>query len=176
MSETPPPEPGAHRLKAPLVAGVVLGLLVVGWTFVMGLMGWYLDPAPIDPFWVVIAIQTVVLVATLARTRQDRVYGAQVGVGLMTSAVAAVIVFIGSLLFTTVAFPDYFADLRRVRERILREQGMAEAEIVEVMDRVASSQTPTGQAFAGFMGTLGTGLVVSLAAAAVLRDRASRPT
>jgi len=158
-------------LKTPVVAGLVLGLLVVAWTFVMGFTGWYLDPALLNLFWIVILFQIVVLVVTLRRTRPGRRYGAQVGVGLITSAVAAVLVFLGSLLFTGVVFPDYFADLREAQERMLLAEGMSPEDVQQTLDDVAPSQTPGSQAWAGFMGTLGTGMVVSLVAAIFLRDR-----
>lgn len=162
------------KLQTPILAGVILGLLVVGWTLVMGLTGWYLDPDRLHLFWLVVVIQIVVLAVTLLKTRVGRGYRGQVGVGMITSAIAAVIVFIGSALFTTTIFPDYFEDLRAVRERVLREEGMPEAEIEETLDEIAASQTPTGQAFAGFMGTLGTGLAASLVVAAFLREKNQR--
>lgn len=171
-ASSPPLEASAaRRLEAPLIAGLVLGGLSVLWTFVMGLTGWYLDPDRLHLFWVVIAVQLVVLVALLARMRHQNRFVRQVGLGAMASAVGAVVVFVGSVLFTGVAYPSYFSDLRAVREEILREQGMPEPEIEETLTRIAASQTPTGQAFAGFMATLGTGFVVSLVGAAFLRRR-----
>lgn len=157
--------------KTALVAGAVLGLSVEAWTAVMALTGWYLDPVLLHLFWVVVALQIVTLVAVLRRTREGRGYGAQVGTGLVTSAVAAVVVFVGALLLLTFVFPDYFERLREAQEQAMLAAGASQAEVNETLDAAAPSRTPTGQAFAGFMGTLGTGLVVSLLAAAVLRDR-----
>jgi len=171
MREGSSPDDSGSALETPLRAGVALGLLVVGWLFVMGLTGWYLDPAMLGLFWVGVGIQAVVLVATLWRTRKGAGYRRQLGFGMMTSAVGAVIVFVGSALLTTLALPTYFDDLRTVRERELRESGMAPAEVEETLDGIAASQTPTGHAFAGLMGTLGTGFVVSGVAALFLRDR-----
>lgn len=171
----PSAEPAAQRLKAPLVAGLVLGALAVLWTFVMGLTGWYRNPDRLVLFWVAIGLQLVVLVVLLARTRRENPFARQVGLGLMASAVAAVLVFVGWLFFTTTAFPAYFSELRVVREGILREQGMPEPEIEATLQRIAASQTPTGQAFAGFMGTLGTGFAISALAAAFMRRRNPAP-
>lgn len=163
-----PPEP---LPRTPLLAGAVLGCMVVAWLFVMGLSGWYLEAARLQLLWVVVALHLGVLVVTLWRTRTTSGYRRQVGLGLMTSAVAAVIVFVGSAVLTTVALPGYFEELHTVRERELREGGMAQAEVEETLDGIAASQTPTGHAFAGLMGTLGTGFVISSVAAAFLRDR-----
>lgn len=167
--------PASRRLAAPAVAGAVLGLLVVAWTFLMGVTGWYRTPSSLSLFWVVIALQAIVIVATLWRTRPGRSYGQQVGTGLIASAVASVFVFVGSFVFTTVAFPTYFRDVREVRESVLREQGLPEAEIEETLERVGASQTPTGQAFASYMAILGTGFVVSVVAAAFLSERKRDP-
>lgn len=157
--------------KAPLIAGLMLGLLIVGWSFVMGITGWYLDPQSFHLFWVAVALQALVLTVTLMRTRQGRSYGEQVGIGLATSAVASILVFVGSLLFTAIVFPHYFADLRDAQRTELLSRGMNEDQVVKVLEETAPSRTPGGQAFAGFMGTLGTGFVVSLVAAAFLRER-----
>src|SRR5690606_15075282 len=97
--------PASRRLAAPAVPGVVRGLLVVAWTFLTGVTGWYRTPSSLSLFWVVIALQAIVIVATLWRTRPGRSYGQQVGTGLIASAVASVFVFVGSFVFTTVAFP-----------------------------------------------------------------------
>lgn len=157
--------------RVPLLAGAAMGLLVVAWLFVMGLTGWYRDPERLPLLWVAVALQVAVLVGALWRTRDGAGYRRQVGFGLMSSAVAAVIVFVGSALLTTLAVPSYFDDLQTVRERDLRQTGMAESEIEETLEGIAASQTPTGHAFAGLMGTLGTGFVASGVAAAFLRER-----
>lgn len=161
--------------RVSLVAGASSGLLIVAWVFVMGLTGWYRDPATYHLFWITVGIEAVVILAALWWTRRRPTYSRRVAIGLIASAVAAPIVFVGWTVFTTLAFPSYFDDLRAVRERTLRARGLEDEAVEATLDGMAASQTPTGQAFAGFMGTLGTGFVVSLAGAAVLRGRARQP-
>lgn len=158
-------------MKDAVGAGAVLGICAVAWTYVMGITGWYLDPEKLYLFWVVIAMQVVVLGALLARTRPGRSYGAQVGMGMVTSAVGAVVLFIGSLVFTMVLFPHYFEDLLAVQEAMIRAEGLSEEKVTEMLEAARASRTPTGHAFAGFMGTLGVGVVASLLLALGIRDR-----
>ena len=182
-------------MKTAVVAGIVLGLLVAGWTLVMGFTGWYKDPALSSAFFAVVLIQIAVLIVTLAKTRDTRTYFGQVGVGLVTSLVAAVIIFGSSMVFTTrspsraaraacrviifgssmvfttVLFPEYFEELRAMQELLLREQGLDEQEIRAQLAAGAAMQTPFMQAFAGFVGTTITGLVVSVVAAIFLRKK-----
>ena len=159
-------------MKTAALAGIVLGLLVAGWTLVMGFTGWYKDPALSSAFFAVVLIQIVVLIVTLAKTRESRGYLGQIGVGVVASLVAAVIIFGSSMVFTTVLFPEYFEELRAMQELLLREQGLDEAAIREQVAAAAPMQTPFMQAFAGFAGTTVTGLVVSAVAAIFLRKRA----
>ncbi|OGF18011.1 MAG: hypothetical protein A2W00_15185 [Candidatus Eisenbacteria bacterium RBG_16_71_46] len=153
-------------------AGVVLGVLVVVWTFVMGFTGWYKDPALLNLFYVVIPIQIGVLVWALRQTAaQGRRYGSQVGAGTLISLIGGVIIIAGSILFTTVVFPNYFSELAAIQERMLQQAGHGEAEIREVMAMTAKTATPVFQAVFGFVGTMVTGVVASLAIGAFARAR-----
>src|SRR5512134_130172 len=113
-----------------LKAGIVLGLLVEVWTYLMGFTGWYKDPQLMNLFWVVIALQIAVLMWALKRTAAEgRGYGGQVGAGTLVSLVGGVFVIVGSLVFTMVVFPNYFTDLAAIQEQMLRTAGRSEAEI-----------------------------------------------
>lgn len=161
-----------HRsMKTGIIAGVVLGLLVVAWTFVMGVTGWYLDPSLAGLFALVVVIEVVVLVLTLRTTRHERDYFAQVGLGTLASVVASVIIFAGSILFTTVAYPTYFQDLRAVEEATLRAEGRSDAEVQAEIADSAQMQAPVAQATAGLMGTIATGIAASAVAALFLRKK-----
>jgi hypothetical protein len=163
-------------MKRAVVGGVVLGSVVVAWTYVMGITGWYLDPEMLHLFWGVVLLQVAVLGVLLARTRSGRSYGAQVGAGMVASAVGAVFVFLGSLLFTMVLFPHYFEDLLALQERMMRAEGLPEETLSATLEEARASRTPTGHAFAGFMGTLGVGFIASLALAIGLHDRSAKRT
>ena len=66
-----------------------------------------------------------------------------------------------SLLFTMVAFPDYFTEAEALRRQALAAQGKLAAEIEQTIIAERSSATPMANAMAGFIGTLVTGIVVS---------------
>jgi hypothetical protein len=155
-----------------LSTGVLIGVLCAIWTFVMGFTGWYKDPAMANLFFLVIPIEIAGLVWGLKRTAaEERTYRAQVVAGTLMSVVAGVIIIVSSLLFTTVAFPEYFQELEAAQRQILQSQGKSAAEIEQTIRENASATTPMGQALAGFVGTLVTGILASAAIAIVVRER-----
>jgi hypothetical protein len=160
-----------------LAAGLVIGVLCGGWTFVMGFTGWYKDPAMAAYGFlpVVMLIEISGLLWGLRRTaaEQGRTYSGQVVAGTLISILAGVVIMASSLLFTTVAFPDYFNELNAASRDIMVTQGKTEAEIADVLDAAAPMQTPLANAFAGFLGTFVTGVIVSAVAAVWIRARPS---
>jgi len=145
-----------------LSAGVLIGVLCGAWTFVMGWTGWFKDPVLLRLFFVVILIEIAGLVWGLRRTaKEGRTYGGQIVAGTMMAIIAGVIIIGSSLLFTTVVFPNYFNELQSAYRTILQQQGKSEAEIATLMQNEIAGQTPMGQAMAGFLGTLVTGIVSS---------------
>lgn len=160
-------------MKPILTAGISLGVLVAIWTFVMGFTGWYKDPALAFLFVpVAIVINVGLIVWGLMRTAKDgRRYWSQVGAGVLIGIVGAIIIFCGSLLFTTVAFPEYFEELRVMHAETLRAAGQNEAEIKAQLDLVATAQTPVINAVTGVIGTLMTSFVAALITAAFVRSK-----
>jgi len=158
-------------MSTPVRAGVLLGVLVVAWMFVMGLTGWYKDPVLLSLFFLVIPLEIVVVVWALVRTAPTASYGTQVVNGLVLSLVAGVIVFCGSLVFTTVAFPNYFTELQGVQAGMLKAQGLSEADIRTQVEASAAMQTPLVNAVTGFAGTIVTGLVTAVVAGFFLRRK-----
>ena len=154
--------------------GILLGLAVELWTYVLGFAGWYRDPVLQSLFWAVIVFQIIILFFALRQTAaQGRTYGSQVGAGALISLTAGVVIFVGSYLFTTVVFPDYFAEVRAAGEGFYRSQGMSEAEIATTLDAVAGMQTPFMNALLGTLGTFVTGVVASLILAIGIRKKAT---
>lgn len=155
-----------------LSAGLLIGVLCAVWTFVMGFTGWYKDPAMLNAFFVVIAIEIGGLIWGLLRTAaQGRGYGAQVVAGTLMSVIAGVIVVCSSLLFTLVAFPNYFQEVEAAQRQVLQAQGKTPAEIDAAVGTNSAAATPMGQAMAGFIGTLVTGILASALIAIVVRRR-----
>jgi len=158
-----------------LSAGVLIGLLCSAWTFVMGFTGWYKNPALANVLFISIAmaIEIAGLIWGLRRTAAEgRSYGGQILAGTMMAIVAGVIIIASSLLFTTIVFPNYFADVERAYRTALQSQGKSEAEIASAIQANAASATPMAQAMSGFIGTLVTGIVASaIIGALVRRDR-----
>ena len=156
-----------------LGAGLLIGVLCAVWTFIMGATGWYKDPVMMRWFFLVIAIEVGGLIWGLRRTAAEgRSYGGQVIAGTMMATIAGVVVICSSLLFTTVVYTDYFAELEAMNVKMLREQGVPEAEIDREVTAARASNTPMGQALLGFTGTLITGIVASaLLSIAIRRKR-----
>lgn len=156
-------------------AGLVLGVLVVAWTFLMGFTGWYKDPVLLNLFWIVVLIQIIVLLWALTKTAAVNGFARQVLTGTLISAVASVPIFVGSLVFTTVSFPNYFSELAAVHEEMLRKAGRTEAEIRTALELSAAGATPMAQAIAGVIGTMLTGIFVSAMIAVFHRRRGGSP-
>jgi hypothetical protein len=129
----------------------------------MGFSGWFRNPRLQVAFWVVVLIEVVVLRLGLhARAAERRGYWGLVADGTRMAIVASAVIFVGSLLFTTVVFPDYFAQLRDVYAGMLQEQGKSAAEIQQALAAQDAVQRPLPQASFGAIGTIVTGVLVSL--------------
>jgi len=150
-------------MNSTVKAGLVLGILVSAWTYVMGITGWYRHPMLSNLFWLVIVIQIGVLVWGLRLTAgEGKSYWGQVRAGTMISLVGGIIIFCGSYLFTSAVFPNYFAEIRTLGEEMLRSQGMSDPQIKSALDAQAPMQTSFMQALFGFIGTVVTGPIVSM--------------
>jgi TM2 domain-containing membrane protein YozV len=155
-----------------LSAGILIGVLCGVWTFVMGFTGWYKDPTLLNAFFLVIVFEIGGLIWGLRKTAAEgRTYLGQIVAGTLMAVVAGVIVICSSLLFTTVAFPNYFAELETINRQLLQSQGKSAAEIEEAVRATASTATPMGQAMAGFIGTLLTGIIASAVIAIFVRRK-----
>lgn len=155
-----------------LAAGLLIGVFCGLWTFIMGFTGWYKDPVMLNAFFVVILIEVIGLVWGLRQTaRQGRGWASQVLAGTFMAVIAGIVIIGSSLLFTTVAFPEYFTEIERMSRQIMQQQGKSEAEIAEALGPSRAMATPMTQALAGFTGTLITGIVASAAIAVVVRAR-----
>ena len=165
-------------MSSTLKAGLVLGLLVTAWIFLMGVTEWYRDPVLLNlSTTVVIVIQIGVLIwGQKLTTNEERSYWSQVGAGTMMSLVGGVIIFLGSLLFTSVVFPNYFEELRALGEEMMRAEGKAATEIKAILDAQAPMQTSFMQALFGFIGTMVLGFVFSLIAGAALKKKHTAST
>lgn len=145
-----------------LSAGVLIGVLCGVWTFVMGFTGWYKDPVLMRAFFLVVLIEIGGLYWGLRQTAaQGRGYGAQLLAGAMMAAIAGLIVIASSLLFTTVAFPDYFQELEAINRQMLAESGMSPDQIDASVQASSAMATPMGNAMMGFIGTFVTGILAS---------------
>lgn len=159
-----------------LAGGLLIGLFCSLWIFVMGSTGWYTNPVMMNAFWGVVLIELFGLVWGLRQTaRQGRGWAGQLLAGSLMSIIAGVIVFGSWLLFTTVFFPDYFAEIEQMGLEVLRQQGMAEGEIAKALETSRAMARPMAQARAGFTGTVVTGIVASAAIGLVIRAKPVAP-
>ncbi len=160
-------------MKKPIVPGVILALLLAAWMYVIGFMGWYKHPTLHLMFWFVVLIQVGVLTVVIRRAAGEGAgFLGRFVRGAGTSLVAAPIVFLNSLLFTQVVFPKYFDEIRATQESMLRSKGISDTEIAEALKAAAAMENPYLQALFGAIGTVVTGVVVSLVASAIVKKRA----
>ena len=162
-------------MKRILAAGVLMGVLCGGWTLVMGYTRWYRDPTLLNLFWAVMGFELLALIWGLRGTAAEgRRYGGQVLAGVLISIVGGVIVMGCSLLFTVVLFPNYFRELAAINENLLRSAGKTEEEIRTAMAAYMSTATPMMNALSGFLGTVITGLFMTLVIAIFVRAKPGR--
>ena len=154
-----------------LRAGVILGLSVAAWTFIMGFTGWYKHPSLLFLFWLVVPMQIGILLWTLRAMAPTSGYGRQVWNGVSSSLLGSMIIYASSILFTTVVFPHYFQDLEALGRQIMARQGLSPAQIEAAVRAQAPMQTPRASAMAGAIGTVVTGFFTSVVAALWLRKK-----
>lgn len=154
-----------------LRAGVILGLSVAAWTFIMGFTGWYKHPTLLSLFWLVIPMQIGILLWALRGTAPTTAYGRQVWNGVSISLLGSMIVFGASILFTTLVFPKYFQELEALGRELMAKQGLSAEQIETAVRLQAPMQTPRASAMAGAIGTVFTGFFTSVIAAVWLRKK-----
>ena len=153
--------------------GLILGVLVEAWTYIFGFAGWYLSPTLVNLFYVVVVIQLVVLYWGLKKEAAGgKSYGALLGAGTTMSIVAAVLIFIGSMLFTTVFFPQYFAEVREMARQTMLAAGNPADQVEKTLELAAPMQTPFVNAVMGALMTILSGFIFSLFLAFLVRKRA----
>lgn len=159
-------------MKSTLKAGLLLGILVVVWILVTGVTGWYKDPALQPLFYLVVLIEIGVLIWGLRLTaKEGKTYGGLIGAGTMMSIIGAVVIFFASILFTTVVYPNYFADVRQAGLEALLSKGMTADQAEAQLKMMDPMETPFVQALIGAVMTVVTGFVASLVIAAVIRKK-----
>lgn len=158
-------------MNSAVKAGILLGIVVEIWTAIVMVAGWHKDPALALVFLLVIPIQITIVIMALKGTASQASYGKQVLNGLVLSLVAAVIIVVGSYILTTVAFPNYFEELRAAGVDILTKAGRTPEQIASDMKSNEAMYDPVQNALMGGFGTVVTGLVVSVIAAFFLRKK-----
>jgi hypothetical protein len=154
-----------------LRAGLILGLSVAAWSFVMLLTGWFKHPSLWILAWLVVPAQIAILLWTLRGLAPMGGYGRQVWNGVSSSLLGSMLIYAASILFTTVVFPHYFQDLEAVGRQIMARQGLSPAQVEAAVRAQAPMQTPRASAMAGAIGTVVTGFFTSVVAAAWLRKK-----
>jgi hypothetical protein len=141
--------------------GVAIGLVTFLWMLVMGYSGWYKDPTLATLFFLVVIFEVILLFRGLRETAAANGYGQQVRAGTMMATVAAPIIFLASMLFTSVLFPNYFTELRDLQAQLLKQQGLPDAEVQRQVEQTMQMQTPVINALTGAVATIVTGLIAS---------------
>ncbi len=155
-----------------LKAGLLLGILVAIWILITGVTGWYKDPALMPLFYVVVLIEIGVLIWGLRITAKGgKTYGGQIGAGTMMAIIGAVIIFFASILFTSVLYPNYFAEVRQANLQAMTAKGMTADQAEAQLKLMDPMETSFVQAIIGAVMTIVTGFVASLVIAAIFRKK-----
>lgn len=128
----------------------------------MGFTGWYQEPSKLYLFFIVFFILLGGLIWGLRRTAaQGRTYSGQVVAGTQMSLVAGLIIFGASLVFTGIVFPEYFDGVNAAARQMMLTEGKSEAEINQVLESAAPSQTPMRNALTVAIGTIVRGIAAT---------------
>ena len=148
----------------PLVAGgLLIGALCSAWIFTTGFTGFYKDPVMSRMFVPVVSMLEIgALIWGLRKTAaQGRTYSGQVVAGTMMALIGAVIIFCASIIFTTVLYPNAFAEVNDMTREMMRKAGQSAEQIDAAIAGAAIGQTPVWAALTGVIGTVITGIVAS---------------
>ncbi|HET9952435.1 MAG TPA: DUF4199 domain-containing protein [Candidatus Eisenbacteria bacterium] len=152
--------------------GIVLGIVVEIWTAIVIAAGWHKDPLLLYLFFLVLPIQATILILAIREVSAAGAgYGRKVLTGLGVSLLGGAIILLGSVLLTTVVFPHYFDELRVAGEALLVKAGKTPEEVAAMMKANESMYSPWSSGIQGFVGTMATGVLVSLIAAGWIRKR-----
>jgi hypothetical protein len=156
-----------------LLLGIVLGVFVAFWTLVMGISGWYKHPTMVAAFWLVIPLEFGLLYWLLRKQATDGAgYGKQILNSLVFSLVASAVIFPASWLFTSVLFPNYFAELEAIQRQMMASAGENPEAIETAIRQAAPFQNSLVNALMGVMGTIATALLFSAVVAIWVRRKA----
>ena len=142
-------------------AGVVLGVLLTIWTAIVIMAGWHTDPQKLGLYVGVIPIQIIVLGMALRTHLATAGFARQLWNGIAVSAMGAIVVFAGTYLITTIAFPQYFPQIRAAAESTLSQMGRTPTEIAEELRQNRAMYDPVANALTGAVGIVICGVIVS---------------
>jgi hypothetical protein len=159
-------------MKPIVTAGIVLGIAVGIWMFINGALGLYRESGTAWLFPVVATVIEIgVIVWGLRQTAAlGRTYGGQVLAGVLIALVGCVLIIVFSMIWSTV-FTDAAEIGAAMQADAWADAGMSEEEIEVALERMEVFQTPVMQALFGAIGTIVTGLVISLIAAIFIRHK-----
>ena len=148
----------------PIVAGgLLIGGLCASWIFTTGVTGLYKDPAMTSLFVpIVMALEVGALIWGLRKTAaMGRTYSGQVVAGTLMAMIGSIIIFCASIIFTTVLYPNSFAEVNEMSREVMRKAGQSEEQIKAAIDAAAGGQTPVMAALFGVIGAMMTGIIAS---------------
>ena len=162
-----------------VLGGLLIGGLCSTWIVINGVTGFYKDPQMSAMFVPVVSfMEIVVLIWALRKTAtHGRSYSGQVVAGSLMALIGGAVNFCTSVVFTSVFYPNYFAEINAMSRQVMLENKQSEEQIAAAINAVAGWQTPVMSALAGFIGTAMTGIVASAVIAIWIRARdVDRPT
>ena len=85
--------------------------------------------------------------------------------------IGSIIIFCASILFTSVLYPNSFAEVNEMSREVMRKAGQSEEQIRAAIEAAAPGQTPVMGALFGVIGAMMTGIIASAIIAIWVRER-----
>lgn len=161
-----------------VIVGVVVGLAQTGLLFTLNFAGILRTERGGQLLMLALAFHIVGLLWALGRHRakageEGAPFARLFGAGLMVSLIIGIVVATGSMVFMDAVDPSYLDWVKESSREQLQALELEAEEEQAHEDRLAQL-TPVGYAMQGLMGTLMTGLFLSLTLSAFLRIRVLR--
>ena len=158
-------------MSAPVRWGVMLGAGVTALNLLFGFAGWHRVYEMSFAFLAAAIVMNIgaIVLCLRARASHDG-WGGQMKNAFVLATIASVIIFAGSMVVTTVIFPDYFGEMAEGYREAYVNLGHSPEEVRDLVAATAAT-SPVRSAVDGVVGTMVTSVVMAAIAGVWLRKR-----
>lgn len=166
--------------KRAFITGIIGGLAMGLYMLLEALLGLHSEYIEIGQYtgYLRYLIMLIAIILTMRYVREalgdaGMAFGRAIGVGIIVTFGAAIIMGLMEMLYVSVLFPDFFDNYLALQLEQMRASGMSETEIAEMKDMALMWSTPGMNFLLYFIETTVIGTIFSLIAALFMKTNAS---